>query len=69
MHIRYGVGSESFSYDDYIDEAPMLFWKDPFNRWSTLVKNEYAPVAECAKPVIYLYPEQKSTVSVKVLFG
>lgn len=67
MHIRYGSGSSSFSYSDFMNEYPVLFWKDAFGRWSTLVRNEYAPVAECGKPVVYLYPEQKMTVAVKVL--
>ncbi len=46
--------------------VPVFLWKDAFNRW-VVYKNAAAfPLAECGKPVIYLYPEQTTDVHVKL---
>ena len=47
--------------------APSHFiWKDPLNDWQIFISQDYMIHAECAKPVIYLYPETPLQVSVKV---
>lgn len=46
--------------------VPVFLWKDALGRW-TVYKNAAAfPLAECGKPVIYLYPEQTTDVHVKL---
>ncbi len=34
--------------------------------WQIFINQRYAPLAECGKPVIYLYPEQDSQIQVQV---
>lgn len=34
------------TFDEYVAQNPLLFWRDPFDRWSTLVQNDYRPVVE-----------------------
>ncbi len=46
--------------------VPVFLWKDALDRW-VVYKNAAAfPLAECGKPVIYLYPEQPTDVHVKL---
>lgn len=54
------------TYEQFLDLHPILYWQDPFGRYSGIIKNDVKPAAECGKPVIYLYPEKTATVSVKV---
>lgn len=57
---------EKKTYDQFMRMNPIIYWKDPFGRYAALMRNEVKPPAECGKPVIYLYPEKTSTVTVKV---
>ncbi len=52
------------SYADYITARPVFFWFDSFGRLIKFQKSEFIPQAECGKPVIYLYPEETTNVSV-----
>ena len=52
--------------DEYLKIHPVLFWKDPLDRWSVILNNIIKPPAECGKPVIYLYPQSEIDVNVKV---
>jgi hypothetical protein len=54
------------SYADYITARPVFFWFDSFGRLIKFQKSEFIPQAECGKPVIYLYPEETTNVSVKI---
>lgn len=64
---QYGDTSKpKATFAQYIASHPVLFWQDPFNRWSGVVASQFKPAAECGKPVIYLYPEKDTNVSVKV---
>ena len=54
------------TYEEYLAKRPIIYWQDPFGRYSGLIRSEYRPPAECGKPVIYLYPEKTTEVSVKV---
>lgn len=51
---------------EFTAKHPIFFWVDPFNRLIKLTNNDYGPLAECGKPVIYLYPEKSADVSVKL---
>ncbi len=59
-------GGEKMPYADFVKIHPLFFWKDPFGRLIKFQKNSLLPVAECGKPVIYLYPHQTQKVSVKL---
>ncbi|MCC7431891.1 hypothetical protein IT412_00020 [Candidatus Peregrinibacteria bacterium] len=59
-------GDRVKTYDEFMRMNPIIYWKDPFGRYSALIRNEVKPPAECGKPVIYLYPEKTTEVSVKV---
>lgn len=54
------------SYEDYSKSHPLFFWKDSFGRIIKFQNNKFQPGVECGKPVIYLYPERETKVSVKV---
>ncbi|MBX4187327.1 MAG: hypothetical protein KW802_03705 [Candidatus Doudnabacteria bacterium] len=54
------------SYDQFIASHPVFFWVDPFKRIIRFTNNEFQPLAECGKPVIYLYPQKTENVSVKL---
>lgn len=57
---------QKVSYEEFLSNYPVFFWKDPFDRWIKFQNNKFMSAAECGKPVIYLYPEKPEKVSVKV---
>lgn len=59
--------SPQLTFSEYSTKFPVLFWKDPLGRWSYIQNTLLAAsMAECGKPVIYLYPTKTTDVSVKV---
>jgi hypothetical protein len=52
---------------DFDADTPLFFWKDPSGNWRSYRKAKYQTLAECGKPVIYLYPEKISDVRVEVV--
>jgi hypothetical protein len=54
------------TYEEFLADRPVIYWQDPLGRFSTIINTTYKPPAECGKPVIYLYPEKASEVSVMV---
>ncbi len=44
----------------------IFFWRDSFGRLIKFENSAYGPIAECGKPVIYLYPEKTTSVHVTV---
>lgn len=52
--------------EDFLDMHPIVFWQDPYDRVHAFYNNNAQEVAECGKPVIYLYPEKPTDVSVRV---
>ncbi len=59
-------GGKRMNFENFVASHPILYWKDPFGRFSAIINNDVKPPAECGKPVIYLYPEQTTKVSVRV---
>lgn len=53
---------------DFLNQfpVPFFYWKDAFGRWIKLTTSDLIPPAECGKPVIYLYPEKPTAVSVRL---
>ena len=54
------------TYAEYIATRPLIFWQDFLGRFVVFSNTTYVPMAECGKPVIYLYPEKEGKVSVQV---
>ena len=57
---------EKVTYQEFVADHPIFFWKDPFGHWVRFQKLIFLPAVECGKPVIYLYPEEKTEVKVQV---
>lgn len=54
------------SFDEFLKAHALLIIKNASNEPLVYVRYRYAAVEACAKPVIYLYPTQTTTVSVVV---
>lgn len=62
-----GATEPVLSYDEFVAATPILLWQDALGDYLLLMDNEFAPLVECGKPVVYLYPE--TTTPVQVLVG
>lgn len=60
------LDENKYSYDEFINVVPLLYWKDPLGRWVEFVNTEFIILAEKCKPVIYLYPEEETDLHVEV---
>lgn len=58
--------AEKPTFESFVAMKPIFYWKDPFNRWIRFKRADLQPMAECGKPVIYLYPEKEMPVHVMV---
>ena len=58
-----GIGK---SYSEFLKLKPTFYWQDPFSRWIVWNRTDLQPMAECGKPVVYLYPTKTENVSVKL---
>jgi hypothetical protein len=58
--------NQKVSYEDFLNDQPVLYWQDPFGDFVEFRKSKYMPAVECGKPVIYLYPQETTDVSVQV---
>lgn len=59
-------GQTKPSREAFVKNRPLFFWLDAFGRLVRFEREEFMPQAECGKPVIYLYPEKTTDVSVHV---
>ena len=57
---------EKISFEEFVTQKPLIFWKDPFGQFIEFKNAKYLPAVECGKPVIYLYPTKTTDISVKV---
>jgi len=63
----YQVGQETVQpVAQFMSDLGLIIWTDAYGNTITYSNRSYAPLAECGKPVIYLYPKQETAVSVKV---
>jgi hypothetical protein len=62
----YGENREKVPYDEFIETIPLFFWTSPFGQIIEFKRQEYRVLAECGKPVIYLYPEEEVEAHVRV---
>jgi hypothetical protein len=58
--------NDKLPFDQYVKTNPVLFYQDYFGRFIPLIHEDSKVIAECGKPVIYLYPEETMDVQVKV---
>src|SRR5262249_740771 len=54
------------SYAAFVAARPVFFWKDAFGKLVRFKGKKYLPLAECGKPVIYLYPQSTQKISLKI---
>ncbi|MDX1765475.1 MAG: hypothetical protein R3313_00825 [Candidatus Saccharimonadales bacterium] len=58
--------ADEVSLQTAYDEHAMVFVKNELNYYVALLNEKYGSLAECAKPVIYLYPEAATSIDVVV---
>ncbi|MDO8471616.1 MAG: hypothetical protein Q7S64_00490 [bacterium] len=68
---QYGVGADILGNKaktaaQMVQDYGSIFWVDAYGVTHIFQKNDYLPMAECGKPVVYLYPTKTMPVSVKV---
>ena len=59
-------GGKKKSKEEFLAMRPKVFWIDPYGRLLAFYSVDIIPMAECGKPVIYLYPKQAMNVNVQV---
>jgi len=59
-------GSNKFTKDTYYKDNGIIIWADDYGTPIVFANKQYAPVVECGKPVVYLYPTDRTVVSVKL---
>ncbi|MFA5359768.1 MAG: hypothetical protein WC349_02295 [Patescibacteria group bacterium] len=60
------AGNKVLSYEEFVAKKSVVIWRDLLGDYHIFYDSDYSPMAECGKPVIYLYPENKSDVKVRV---
>ena len=53
-------------WEGFLSKHPIVFWVDPLGRLLAFYNTETMELAECGKPVVYLYPEKTLDASVRV---
>lgn len=59
-------GQPVLTYEELVAKKPVVVWRDALGDYHVFYDNNYGHLAECGKPVIYLYPEVKTEVRVQV---
>lgn len=59
-------GKSKPTFEEYVAKNPLIFFKDPWNRWVVLGEYDYQLMGGCGKPVIYLYPAKPTEVTVQM---
>lgn len=63
---QYSGGPSVLSLDAFVNQKNHFLWKDEQGDWQLFINDEYGSMAECGKPVIYLYPEKETQIKVQV---
>lgn len=63
---KIGRTKDVLTIEAFAAKNPIFIWKDGFGDYVVFTGRDYAGLAECGKPVIYLYPTKTTQVSVKV---
>ncbi len=59
-------GNKILSYEEFAVKKTLVIWQDLLADYHIFYDSNYSPMAECGKPVIYLYPKTKTEVKVQV---
>lgn len=59
-------GTPRYSFVEYKAKQPLLFFKDYWQRWVGVGEFDVNLPGGCGKPVIYLYPSQPTSISVRL---
>lgn len=65
MYEQYNEGNKE-SRDTYYGDKGIIIWVDDYGSAIVYSNKKYAPQVECGKPVVYLYPQESTKVTVKV---
>lgn len=57
---------ETLTLESYSKAKSYFLWKDPWGEWRLYASDNFRRMAECGKPVIYLYPTQQTEIKVQV---
>ncbi len=60
------VATNKYTYQQFTNFHPLMYWKDPLGRWIEFKNKRFLIAAEKCKPVIYLYPTEKTNLNVQV---
>jgi hypothetical protein len=63
---EYDTNTKIVSLDEFASNHNHFLWQDPSGDWQIFVNQNFASLAECGKPVIYLYPKKETQVKVQV---
>ncbi len=72
LYNNYKVGRDypdtpkTLSLAEFAAAQTHFLWQDSLGDWQIFASTDFAPLAECGKPVIYLYPKQTTSVRVRV---
>jgi hypothetical protein len=71
MWYEYDTNGKKPSFDAFLQRfsVPYFLWKDALGRFVLYRNNQFVPLAECGKPVIYLYPTTPRTVQITQVMG
>ncbi|MBI2483769.1 hypothetical protein HYV71_01120, partial [Candidatus Uhrbacteria bacterium] len=58
--------ARTLTFQEFSRKHPVLIVKDALGRYVVYNNSAYGPAVECGKPVIYLYPDEPTEVSVRV---
>lgn len=56
----------SISFADFVAQQPLVLWQDQQGEFEVFMDTAFSALAECGKPVVYLYPTAPTTVSLQV---
>jgi len=57
---------EARTFEQFVSAHPYFYFQDSFSRWVEFRNTSVTPMAECGKPVIYLYPETTTDIDVSL---
>ena len=60
-------GEKVLTYEEFVAQHPIIFWEDSRGVFIEFYNSDFVITGGCAKPIVYLYPQQQTDVSVKVL--
>jgi len=63
---QYTGGPSILSLNEFVNQRNHFLWRDEQGDWQLFINDEYSSMAECGKPVIYLYPEKETQIKVQV---